>query len=209
MDGLIFDTETLYMEAFLAAAQTSGHANLNQSHALSTVGLPLPATLGMLQAHLGSHGAAESFLLQWGQEYSAMAEYKLTLKPGVPELLDLLERLEIPRAIATSTGRSLAESHLSHHNLLHRFSVLITIDECTQGKPHPEPYLNAARALAATPSTCWALEDSPNGIRSAHAAGMTAIMVPDLVQPDSETRAICAYVLDSLHDVHALLRAEG
>jgi HAD superfamily hydrolase (TIGR01509 family) len=163
----------------------------------------------MLLTHLGSHGAAEGFLLEWGQEYSAMAEHRLALKPGVPELLDLLDMLEIPRAIATSTGRSLAESHLSHHNLLHRFSVLITIDECTQGKPHPEPYLNAARALAAAPSTCWALEDSPNGIRSAHAAGMSAIMVPDLIQPDGEIQACCAHVLDSLHDVRALLLAEA
>jgi HAD superfamily hydrolase (TIGR01509 family) len=209
MDGLIFDTETLYLEAFLAAGKAAGRADLDQSNALATVGLPLPATLDMLQAHLGSRGAAEGFLQVWGQEYSALAEHRLALKPGVSELLDLLDMREIPRAIATSTGRSVAESHLSGHDLLHRFSAVITIDECKQGKPHPEPYLNAASALAVAPSACWALEDSPNGIRSAHAAGMTAIMVPDLVQPDRDIRAICTHVLDSLHDVRALLAPES
>jgi HAD superfamily hydrolase (TIGR01509 family) len=209
MDGLIFDTEALYLEAFLTNAQANGHEALDEAMAHSLVGLSWAATREKLLPALGNGKAVDEFGDQWLQRYSTLAETELELKPGVMELLDSLDGLEIPRAVATSTGRSIAESHLSGHGLLHRFSAVITIDECTQGKPHPEPYLNAARALSTAPSACWALEDSPNGIRAAQAASMSAIMIPDLIQPDWEIRAICAYVLDTLHDVRALLVPEG
>ncbi len=77
----------------------------------------------------------------------------------------------------------------------------------THAKPDPEIYQKACEALGAAPQEAVALEDSPNGIRSAHAAGMRTIVVPDLVQPDGEIRRLCTWQCASLADVIDLLNA--
>ncbi len=86
-----------------------------------------------------------------------------------------------------------------------RFSILIPSESVERGKPHPEPYLKAAAALGIPPEDCLALEDSHNGIRSAHAAGMMAVMVPDLLEATDEMREKTVAIADSLHEVRAAL----
>ena len=86
-----------------------------------------------------------------------------------------------------------------------RFHAIVARGDCTHGKPAPEPYLNAAAALSVEPAFCLALEDSHNGVRSAHAAGMMTIMIPDMLAPTEEMHAKCVRIADSLHDVAALL----
>jgi beta-phosphoglucomutase-like phosphatase (HAD superfamily) len=71
-------------------------------------------------------------------------------------------------------------------------------------KPAPDPYLRATHFLKVHPSLCVALEDSPKGVQSASSAGMMTIMVPDLLEPTDEVRALCAFVVDDLHAVHRL-----
>jgi beta-phosphoglucomutase-like phosphatase (HAD superfamily) len=85
------------------------------------------------------------------------------------------------------------------------FDSIVTRDDVVNPKPHPEPYLTAARRLGAAPGRCLALEDSHSGVRAAHAAGMQTIMVPDLVRPTEEIAKLCIAVLPSLADVHEML----
>ncbi len=82
---------------------------------------------------------------------------------------------------------------------------MITNEDCAQGKPHPEPYLNAARALSLDPALCLALEDSHSGVRSAHAAGMMTVMVPDLLPATAEIQDLCVAVAETLHEVREAL----
>ena len=121
------------------------------------------------------------------------------------DLLDLLDEKGLPRAVATSSPRLSVDRHLGHLGLLGRFHAVVTREDCANGKPHPEPYLNAARALDLDPADCLALEDSHNGVRSAHGAGMMTVMVPDLLAPTPEIGALCVGVLDTLHQVREAL----
>ena len=131
----------------------------------------------------------------------------MALKAGVVELLDVLDELGLPRAIATSSPRDHVERHLAHHGLSSRFDAVVARGDYARGKPNPDPFLKAAEALQAKPSHCLALEDSHNGIRAAHAAGMMTVMVPDLLEPTAEIGALCVRIADSLHEVRDLIGA--
>jgi HAD superfamily hydrolase (TIGR01509 family) len=127
-----------------------------------------------------------------------MAE-TVPVKAGVHELLAELKARRIPAAVATSSRSPHALGHLGRAGLLDMFAAIVTRDEVQNPKPHPEPYLMAARHLGVAPETCLAVEDSHSGVRAAHAAGMQTIMVPDLVRPSDEVAALCAHVMESLH----------
>jgi beta-phosphoglucomutase-like phosphatase (HAD superfamily) len=90
------------------------------------------------------------------------------------------------------------------HSLAARFHAVVAEGDYLNGKPAPDPFLMAAAKLGVDPADCIALEDSFHGIRAAHAAGMMAVMVPDMLQPTEEIRALCT-VAQSLHDVPALI----
>ena len=127
-----------------------------------------------------------------------MAE-SVPVKAGVHEMLEELAARDIPMAVATSSRAPHAFGHLGRAGLLERFATVVTRDDVTNPKPHPEPYLTAARQLGVRPETCLAVEDSHSGVRAAHAAGMQTIMVPDLVHPSDEIAALCTAIMDSLH----------
>jgi beta-phosphoglucomutase-like phosphatase (HAD superfamily) len=74
-----------------------------------------------------------------------------------------------------------------------------------RGKPNPDPFLTAAGAIGVEPAHCLALEDSHNGVRAAHGAGMMTVMVPDLLEPTEEMLSLCVRILNSLHEVPALI----
>ena len=78
----------------------------------------------------------------------------------------------------------------------------------SHSKPHPEIYQKACQLLGAPPTKCYAVEDSPNGIRSAHGAGLTPLMVPDLVEPDEEIRRLCSGRFQNLLEVKAFLEKQ-
>jgi HAD superfamily hydrolase (TIGR01509 family) len=118
--------------------------------------------------------------------------------------MDALDDIALPFGLATSSRRPWVERHFAAHGLAARFHAVVTRQDCVEGKPHPEPYLNASRLLGAAPENVLALEDSHAGVRAAHAAGCMTVMVPDLLAPDDEMREK-AFVLTSLLDVRALL----
>ena len=115
----------------------------------------------------------------WVGHFWLIAETRLALKPGAVELLDTLDALRMPRAIATSSSHRTVQRHLATHDLTGRFDAIVGHGDYPAGKPAPDPFLKAAERLAVEPPLCLALEDSHNGVRSAAAAGMMTVMVPD------------------------------
>jgi HAD superfamily hydrolase (TIGR01509 family) len=204
MDGLLFDTEILYQEAALAAASKGGH-DASSGIFTRTVGLPWPRTRLMLLEHFGEAFPADEFVAEWVSQFEALAATRLALKPGVIELLDTLDALPLPRAIATSSAHHTVRHHLTAHDLTGRFDAIVAAGDYASGKPAPDPFLKAAERLGVAPGSCLALEDSHNGIRSAHAAGMMAIMVPDLLEPTEEIRGLCTLVVSDLYEVCRLI----
>ena len=113
----------------------------------------------------------------------------------------------LPLAIATAATRAHAEEHLARTGLRPRFGVVLTREDVAHSKPRPDLFLRAAEGLGVGAADCLAVEDSHNGVRAAHAAGMMTVMVPDIVPADAEIGALCVAVADDLHAVRRLLAA--
>ncbi|MGO4569865.1 HAD family hydrolase [Rhizobium sp. 2YAF20] len=204
MDGLIFDTETLYQQAFLAAAAVGGH-DLPTAVIHRTIGVPWTQSRILILEQMGSAFPVDQYFEQMTEHFELLAATQLRLKPGVVELLDVLDQLEMPRCIATSSAHSTVQSHLSAHGLADRFHAVIGHGDYVASKPSPDPFLTAAKCLGVDPALCLALEDSYNGVRSASAAGMMTFMVPDLLSPTPEIQSLCTGVVSDLHAVRKLI----
>ncbi|WP_281276968.1 HAD family hydrolase [Methylobacterium radiodurans] len=204
MDGLLFDTERLYLQAMIESVAAHGH-EMTDAFYKSMLGQPGWAMRERILAHYGAAFPLDGVRAMWRTRFGALCEDHLALKPGVPELLDLLQRLDIPCAIATSSRRYRVMEHLRRHALADRFRHVVAQEDYALGKPHPAPYLTAAHHLGAETSYCLALEDSHNGVRAAAAAGMMTIMVPDLLTATEEIRALCLGVARDLIEVASAL----
>jgi HAD superfamily hydrolase (TIGR01509 family) len=206
MDGLLFDTETLYQEAALLAAAEGGHQATGDIF-FRLIGVPWARGREILLGHFGNGFPVDEFVTVWVRHFETIAATRLVLKPGVVELLDLLDTMRLPRAIATSSSPRTVEQHLDAGRLIGRFDAIVAAGDYAHGKPAPDPFLAAAARLDVEPRSCLALEDSHNGVRSAAAAGMMTIMVPDLLPPTDEIRRLCVAVADDLHEVGRLILA--
>jgi HAD superfamily hydrolase (TIGR01509 family) len=204
MDGLIFDTEALYQQAYFEAADFGGH-DIPADVIRLAIGMPWVRGRGLMLQALGEGFPIDDYYVRMTDRFVALSATDLRLKPGVLELLDTLDGLDLPRCIATSSSHETVRDHLSAHGLTHRFYAIIGDGDYTNSKPAPDPYLVAAERLGVPPRFCVALEDSHHGVRSAAAAGMMTIMVPNLVPPTPEIRDLCVGVADSLHDVAVLV----
>jgi HAD superfamily hydrolase (TIGR01509 family) len=208
MDGLLFDTETLYQEAGLLAAAERGY-DMNSGIFTRLIGLPWPESRKLLLGCFGDAFPVDEFVAAWVRHFDLIAATRLSLKPGVIELLDTLDDLRLARAIATSSSHRTVQHHLAAHDLIGRFHEIVGHGDYPAGKPAPDPFLKAAERLDVEPGLCLALEDSHNGVRSACAAGMMTVMVPDLLEPTDEIRALCAFVACDLHEVRRVILASS
>lgn len=201
LDGTLIDSEALVQEAHFAACATLG-VTMTEAQFLALVGMHREANNLMLRSYYGDDFPLDDFIAATRVH---VGERAAPLKPGAAELLDALDALGLPYGLATSSRRQWVDRHFAAHGLASRFRAIVTRQDCIEGKPHPEPYLNAARLLGAEPGNVLALEDSHAGVASAWAAGCMTVMIPDLLAPTDQQRAQ-ALVLDSLHDVAKLLR---
>jgi HAD superfamily hydrolase (TIGR01509 family) len=203
MDGLLFDSESLYRDAIMAAADELGHP-FTVADFLKLVGRPWTVNRVTLQQHIGPEHDPDIFRAAWMTQYEGMRA-NLALKTGAMALLDWLDARGLPRAICTSSSHTDVQQNLDLHALAGRFDAVIASGDYARGKPFPDPYLRAAQMLSVAPADCMALEDSHNGIRAAAAAGMQAVMIPDLLPATDEIRPFCKLVARDLHDVRAYL----
>lgn len=203
MDGLLFDTEALYGKSIVSAAEELG-CEMSEEVFLRFVGTPWLHNRRVMIEVYGESYPADALREAWMRHFRLLIEDGLDLKPGVIELLDLLDAHGLPRAIATSSSHRTVEHHLGAHGLSERFHAVVASGDYANSKPAPDPFLKAAERLAVDPRDCLALEDSFHGVRAAHAAGMMTVMVPDMLEPTDEIRALCR-VASSLHEVCLLI----
>jgi HAD superfamily hydrolase (TIGR01509 family) len=206
MDGLLVDTETMVRDAMVATAEAMGRT-LPAPVFLSMVGTTDVRTDEILRDHFGDEGVTAAFQAGWRERFHAVDAAEIQLKAGVVELLDHLDALDLPRAVCTSSPLYAVHRQLGQGGLVARFHAVIARGDYVHGKPHPEPYLKAAERLGVLPAHCLALEDSHNGVRAAHGAGMMTVMVPDLLDPTEEMQSLCVRISASLHEVRELLAA--
>lgn len=205
MDGLMFDTERVFVEAWDYAGEKIG---------IGKAGYMTLKTLGMSAAM-----SRELWLEEFGEKYNEQelrrhtkdfltkyyAENRVPVKKGLYILLNYLKENGFRLAVASSSPRWEVESHLNDAAVSDYFQVVVCGDMVTRSKPDPEIYRKACELLGENPQDCFALEDSRNGILSAHRAGCRTIMVPDLWQPDEEILSVIAGKYDDLEQVKAAL----
>lgn len=205
MDGLLLDTERIALEVFETVCRAHGF-DVDRDVYLRCIGSTETATREIFRAALGSAFPYDAISRDWFAGYQARVSSRpVPVKAGAVELLEQSGRLGLPVALATSTRTQLARHKLELAGLADYFDIVIGGDAVSRGKPDPEPYLTASRALGHVPTACWAIEDSDNGVRSAHAAGMFVVQVPDLVPASASLRSLGHTVVDDLHAVAALL----
>lgn len=210
MDGVIFDTERLYLECCVPAAEKLGLAGIEEV-VYECIGLTDEETDKTFRLHYGEDAPIDAFHQEVYQTFMARYEAEgITVKKGVVELLSNLRQADAAVAIGSSTHSNLIEIELRDAELLEYFDVIVGGDMVEHSKPAPDVFLLAAEKLGADIGNCIIIEDSFNGVRAAHAAGGTVFMVPDLLEPTDEVRALTDQVFPSLVEVREWLeRVKG
>ena len=200
MDGLLLDTERISRETMIAAMATLGFV-MTDADFMPLIGVPHDGNRIQLGERFGPALDYDAMRAEQARIKTALYGDERPLMPGARAIVETIAALKIPRGVATSSQRVTAEAHLTHMGLRRLFDVVITRDDVARGKPWPDLYLAAATALGQKPGDCLALEDSHNGVRAAHAAGVPVIMVPDLLPATDEMRALCRAIAPDLETV--------
>jgi len=203
LDGTLTDTEKVYLKAW--------------PEALRHFGWECPDDIALELRSLGRPYAPQKFREWYGDsfDYPTVREYRkrlvaealkdgIPLKPGAVEILEWLRSNGIITAIATSNDMERTVSYLERIGLSDCFDRIACADMVEFGKPAPDIYEEACRKIGTRPEETVAVEDSPNGIRSAFRAGLKAVMIPDLTEPDEELSKMLYARLDSLLDLKTL-----
>lgn len=198
VDGVLFDTERLSRGIWTRVGRKLGWPQVGERY-LEFVGQNRADIRRKLLDFFGPDFPTETFLLTCSRlSQERMEREGVPMKPGVTEILSSLRARGVPTALATSTNGDRTRRRLEMTGLAPFFQAVITGDLVEHSKPHPEIYQLACRALGADPARTLAVEDSRNGILSAHAAGMAVAMVPDLISPTPELEALLWGRFDSL-----------
>ena len=208
MDGLMFDTERLWDTLWEPTCQALGIPMPEDTAAFYAGGRGLAGE--KLRAHIGRYFPQVDpqkmldKIWQIGGERFAQG---VPCKPGLKELLALLEERGIPRIVASSSPRSMIQQNLQTTGTARYFHDVVCGADVKNSKPAPDIFLEAARRLGLDIRNCLVLEDSFNGVRAGHAAGAVTVMVPDMAQPDAEIHSLYTRCCRDLLEVRDLLQA--
>ena len=177
LDGLMFNTEELYQ---FVGAEVLRRRDREFSPELLDAMMGRPGHIA-LQIMIDWHDlkdTVQGLAAESDEVFDEILDERLEPMPGLLELLEALERADLPKAVATSSGRDFTQRVLDKFALRVRFRFTLTAEDVVEGKPHPEIYLKAAQRLGLASSEVLVLEDSENGCRAAAAAGTFLVAVP-------------------------------
>ncbi|HEV2593210.1 MAG TPA: HAD family phosphatase [Gaiellaceae bacterium] len=200
MDGVIVDSEQVWDDVRERYTRETGGTYI-ETATRDMMGMSAPEWSAYMSATLGVPGTPE-------QINDAVVERMLTqygqAPPLIPGAVDAVRRIGArwPLAIASSSNPELIEVVLRVSGLAGLIPIAVSSQEVARGKPAPDVYLEAASRLGADPRSCAAVEDSHNGIRSAHAAGMWVVAVPNAhFPPDAEALALADVVVQTVDEL--------
>ncbi|MGD8201388.1 HAD family hydrolase [Ornithinimicrobium sp. W1679] len=179
MDGTLVDTEPYWMAEETALVEAAG-GTWTQEDAVQLVGNDLMVSARVILETTPVTGTPEQVVDALVAGVAARMRSDLPWRPGAAELLADLRRHDIPCALVTMSWSALADVLLEQLPA-GTFAAVVTGDQVERGKPHPDPYLEAAHRLSVPPHACVAVEDSPTGAASATAAGVPTLVVPHIV----------------------------
>jgi HAD superfamily hydrolase (TIGR01509 family) len=179
MDGTLVDTEPYWISAEHGIVEDAGGV-WNEEYAHQLVGNDLMVSAEFIRDNSPVTLEPVEIIEELLSRVIDQVRRHVPWRPGARELLAALGSAGVPSALVTMSWRSLADAVVDALPA-DTFAAVVTGDEVTHGKPHPEPYLAAARALGVEVTDCVAIEDSPTGVRSAVAAGVPTVAVPHVV----------------------------
>ena len=190
MDGVLFDTENLICQAWIEIAEEIGLDGI-QEVLLKCIGRNFAASKAIFIEYYGETEEFEKFRKRADDKvHQIIEENGMPIKEGVYDLLEFLKINHYKVGLASSTRKEKVLEHLKRANIEKYFEVIIGGDMVKESKPHPEIYQKACKELGVEPRNAVCIEYSPGGIRSAHAAGLNVIMIPDLIQPTEDIRIL-------------------
>ena len=204
LDGTLIDTERYYRQIWPQAVAHFGYEMTDAQY--------------LMLRSLGRPFAREKFAAWYGPafDYDEVRAYRMTLfqalreregirlKPGAREILEYLRGRGILVATATATDEDRTRNYLTEVGLLPLFDRICCATQVSHGKPAPNLYLYACETLGLSPQECLAVEDAPNGIRSAIAAGVPVVFIPDQTQEEPEVEPLVYRKLSSLTELKSL-----
>lgn len=201
MDGTIFDSERLVLECWEHIGEEHGIPDIREVF-IRCIGTNKVRTQEIVFAHYGKEFPYEKFSEESSVLFHEIADKEgIPVKPGTVELLKYLSGNGIPLGLASSTRLAVVTQELQAAGLYGYFQVVVGGDLLKNSKPAPDIYLMTCERMGVLPENTYAVEDSYNGIRSAHSAGMRPIMVPDLLPATAEMRSLSVAVFEDLFEV--------
>lgn len=209
MDGLIFDSEKVVQRSWNMAGNTLGYGEVG-NHIYNTLGMNAKSRGEYFKNVFGEDFPNDQFRELARENFYTIVENEgLAVKPGARELIRYAKQLGQRTAVVSSSRKPYVEEMFKKAGLYEYFDAFICGDMVEKSKPDPEIYEKACKQLGVKPEYCVAFEDAPAGVESAAAAGVYVIMVPDLVQPDQQTRHKAWMVIDTLDEAIDILRREA
>ena len=204
MDGVILDSESISDKTW-AIAQDEMDVSTDKDYINMCRGTNRNDTLKILSEVFGPDFDSDAFLNRTTELFHMYEESQgIPLMPYAKEILAYLKP-KYRLALASSTNGRAVQRQLTNAGVIDFFESRTTGEMVEHSKPDPEIYLMACRSLGLEPQDCVAVEDSPNGIRSAHAAGLKVIMVPDKVSPTAELEKLCWKICPTLKSLEECL----
>lgn len=200
MDGLIFDTERLFMEQLTEVMAEYGY-ELTRDVYVKTLGLGGERLKELMCSYYGEDYPFEKMGHITQQRIKHIAKTEgLLVKPEIREVLEWLHDNGKKMAVASTSKSTSVKTYLSTAGLINYFGHIVGGDMVKHSKPEPDIFLLAAHRMGCEPAQCVVLEDSENGIRAAHSAGMRSICVPDLKEPSKEVQEIITVLVHRTTD---------
>lgn len=206
MDGVIFDSERAVMQCWKELAEKYQIPDIEQA-VLSCTGTTMKRTREIMLETYGADFPYDTYAKESSAIYHSRYDGgRLPMKPGVVELLTFLKEEGKKIALASSTRRQTVTNQLRDAGILDFFDQVICGDMVERSKPAPDIFLKACETLGVKPERAYAIEDSYNGIRAAHAGKLHPIMVPDLLPETAEMQEKVEVVLPDLLEVISYLK---
>lgn len=205
LDGTLLDTEKLYKRFWLEAARKLGYP-MREEHALMIRSMAAERAEPLLRREVDpafDYHAVRALRRELMEAF--IDEHGVEPKPGMLQTLAALRERGFLLGLATATPPERVDKYLRSVGAHGMLDAIACASMVPHGKPAPDVYLLACEKLRVAPAEAMAVEDSPSGIRSAHAAHMRPVMIPDQDEPDGEIRSLCEAVVRSLPDILTLI----
>ena len=205
MDGVLINTEKYLVKYWCQAAEELGMP-MKREQALMIRSFSGKFAEPWLK---GIYGETFDYVAVRERRKEIMAEHLakngVEIKPGVKETLNYLREKGYKLAVATATDRERAEAYLDEIGITEMFDRIVCANMVENGKPMPDIYLYACDQIGVKAEACVAVEDSPNGVKSAYGAGCRVVMIPDLTLPDEETKGYLWKQVEKMNDLQQIL----